>query len=398
MKRLSIGEFNDSFPPTIDGVAQVVKNYATHLHQNHNCDVTVATPAYRGVTDNYPFDVVRYQSIPLDKQIGYRAGNPFNPETLYDLRKRKFDLIHVHAPFASAVLGRNVRMLHKAPMVFTYHTKFEQDIQKRVAMRGIQKIAVSFLLDNINAADEVWCVTEGCGQALRNIGYEGTYTVMPNGTDFPRAKADPDAVEALREKYDIRPDEFVFLYVGRMMWYKNLQLSLDALQLAKQKGLSFKFLLVGDGSDWEDVRQYAADIGLENEVIMPGAIGDREELRAYYGLADMFLFPSTFDTSGIVVKEAAACYCPALLTRGSCAAEGAVHNVNGFLTDETPVAASRVILNACQSKETLRQVGENAGEQLYLSWEDAVARAYRRYEEILNTWPGPLPYNAKNIP
>lgn len=394
MKRLQIGEFNDSFPPTIDGVAQVVKNYATHL-QTH-CDVTVATPAYRGVVDDYPFDVVRYPSIPMEKQLGYRAGNPFAPDVLHTLRKKKFDIIHVHAPFASSVLARNVNLFRKTPLVLTYHTKYEQDIQKRVSLRGMQKIALRFVLENINVADEVWCVTEGCGQALREIGYEGTYTVMENGTDFPRGTADPALVDALREKYDVRPNEFVFLYVGRMMWYKNVQLSLDALRLAKEQGLAFKFFLVGSGTDMDEMQQYVADIGLSEEVIFTGPVYDREELRVFYGLADLFLFPSTFDTCGIVVKEAAACDCPSLLIRNSCAAERAVHNVSGFLTEENAFSCSRTILAACNDRRQLKEVGKTAGKDLYLSWETAVARAYRRYEQILETWPGPLPYNSKN--
>lgn len=394
MAKLKIAEFNDSFPPTIDGVAQTVKNYATHL-QKH-CDVTVATPAYRGVKDEYPFEVIRYPSIPMEKQLGYRAGNPFDPEVLLRLRKKKFDLIHVHAPFASSVLASNVKMFRKTPVVLTYHTKFEQDIQKRVSLRGMQKIALNFVLANINAADEVWCVTEGCGQALRNIGYEGSYMVMENGTDFPRGVADPAAVDALREKYNVHPDEFVFLYVGRMMWYKNIQISMDALRLAKDQGLKFKFFLVGSGTDLDDMQQYADDIGLSDEVICTGPVYDREELRVFYGMSDMFLFPSTFDTSGIVVKEAAACNCPSLLVKGSCAAERAVHNESAFLTEENAIVCSRVILAACQDRAHIKEVGETAGRELYLSWETVVERAYRRYEQILETWPGPLPYNSKH--
>ncbi len=68
-----------SFPPTIDGVAQAVKNYADVLHRNH-CDVTVVTPRDKGVRDEYPFEVFRYQSIPLDHRIGYRAEIPSIPK------------------------------------------------------------------------------------------------------------------------------------------------------------------------------------------------------------------------------------------------------------------------------------------------------------------------------
>lgn len=73
MRKLNIGLFNDSFPPTIDGVAQTVKNYATVLQQNH-CNVTVVTPEYKGVEDRYPFEVFRYQSVPLDRADRLSGG------------------------------------------------------------------------------------------------------------------------------------------------------------------------------------------------------------------------------------------------------------------------------------------------------------------------------------
>ncbi len=395
MSRLRIGEFNDSFPPTIDGVAQTVKNYATYLQKKH-CDVTVVTPDYKGVVDDYPFEVFRYQSVPLDKRIGYRAGNPFNPETLYKLRAKHLDLMHVHSPFASSVLVKNINFHPKVPVVLTYHTKFDIDISKRIALHGIRKLAMKFLLENIKAADEVWVVTEGCGKALRNVGYRGSYMVMENGTDFPFGRATAEQIDGLREKYGIKKDEFVFLFVGRMMWYKNVRLILDTLKILRAKGVPFRTLMVGNGYDAPNIRQYAAGLGLKDCVTFTGPLYDREALRVYYSLADIFLFPSTYDTSGIVVKEAAACNCPTLLVRDSCASEGALHDVSGFLAEENAESCARVMLDACQSRSHIAEVGENAGKTLYLSWETAVGRAFKRYEEILRQWPGPLPYNAKN--
>ena len=394
MKRLHIGQFNDSFPPTIDGVAQAVKNYAQNLHQNH-CDVTVVTPRYQGVEDNYPFDVYRYQSLPLEKQLRYRVGNPFNPKTLVELRKKKFDLIHIHAPFASSVLATAIDPRHKIPVVLTYHTKFEYDLEKQIHSSAFLKIAMQFMLNNIHRADEVWAVTDGCGKALQNIGYEGDYYVMENGTDFPRGRADDAIVAALREKHRIPEDAFVFLFVGRMMWYKNARIIIEAMRYLKKHRLPFRMLMVGGGVDLEDIRAYAAIAGVEEEVIFTGPIYDREELRGYYSLSDLFIFPSTYDTSGIVVKEAAACSCPSLLVRGSCASEGAMHGTNALLAEENGEDCGRVILEACQSRSSLNEIGETASRDLYLSWEDAVARAHKRYGEILKAWPGPLPYNSR---
>lgn len=382
MDRFSIGLFNDSFPPMIDGVAQTVKNYATHLQQEH-CDVTVVTPSYHGVEDNYPFDVVRYPSFSAGEKVGYRVGVPFNPSTLVKLRAKKFDLMHVHAPFASSVLVNCINHHPHVPVVLTYHTRFDLDIEKRVPGSAMRKIAMSFLLDNVNSADEVWVVTGGCEKFLRDIGYEGTCRVMENGTDFARGQASPAAVAALREQYNVSDDTFVFLFVGRMMWYKNTRLILDALSILRQNGMNFRAFFVGDGYDAGDMATYAADHGLAQHVTFTGPVFDREVLRTYYSLADMFLFPSTYDTSGLVVKEAAACDCPSLLVRGSCAAEGIIHRQNGYLTEENEQVCAEVMMAACSDRNKLKQAGIAASNSIYLSWEEAVHRAYTRYQELL---------------
>ncbi len=393
MSKLKVGLFNDSFPPTIDGVAQAVKNYAMVL--NNHCDVTVVTPDYKDVVDDYPFEVFRYQSIPLDKRIGYRAGNPFNIETLLKLRRKHFDLMHVHAPFASSVLVQNINRFPRVPVVLTYHTKFDIDISKRISLSGFRKIAMRFILENINNADEIWVVSEGCGKALRNIGYRGGYLVMENGTDFAFGKADDKQTSKLRDKYALRDDEFVFLFVGRMMWYKNIKLILDTLKILKDKGVSFRAFMIGSGFDLPEIKKYADGIKLSDCTEFTGPIYDREYLRVFYSISDVFLFPSTYDTSGIVVKEAAACSCPALLVRDSCAAEGVEHKFTGYLAEENADSCAAVLADACQNREDLKQVGINAGQNVYLSWEKAVERAMHRYNEILSTNIKHLPYNSK---
>ena len=130
---LKIGLLNDSFPPTIDGVANTVKAYADILSEG--CDEPVViTPKYPHVHDDYNYKVYRYSSIPTDKLLGYRAGNPFSPITISDLNLENFDLLHVHCPFASAVLASSIRTFSKKkiPLILTYHTKFDVDIEKRI--------------------------------------------------------------------------------------------------------------------------------------------------------------------------------------------------------------------------------------------------------------------------
>ncbi len=382
MSSFSVGLFNDSFPPTIDGVAQTVKNYAENLNRK-DCDVTVVTPKYRGIEDHYPFDVIRYPSLSMGARLGYRVGIPFGPETIRKLRARHFDIMHVHAPFASSVLVNTINHRPKVPTVLTYHTRFDLDIKKRVPTPAMRAVAMKFLLENVKSASEVWVVSAASGRFLEDIGYYGPWRVMENGTDFALGRAPAERIDALREKYNLREDVPTFLFVGRMMWYKNTRLILDTCAVLKQNGMPLRMLFVGDGFDLPAMQEYAQKIGLTDEVTFVGPIRDREYLRVFYSAADMFFFPSTYDTCGIVVKEAAACSCPSLLLRDSAAAEGAVHNVSGILAEESPISCAHAIIDAFSDRAALREIGVRASKDLYLTWPDAVDRAYRRYREII---------------
>lgn len=382
MQKLNVGIFNDSFPPLIDGVANTAVNYARSIQKLYGKSV-VATPWYPKVKDNYPFKVFRYSSANVSKRIGYRMGNPFSPIMIRKLQKENLDIIHTHSPFTSTILARVLRRYTGAPIVFTYHTKFDVDIEKRIALNPLKNASIKFLLNNINACDEVWVVSEGAGENLKSLGYEGDYYLMENGTDFVKGKASQLAIEQLNTKYHIGTDETVFLFVGRMMWYKNIKFIIDGLNHAKQNGASFKMLFVGEGVDRQEIMNYTNTLGLSSHCIFTGAIHDREDLRTYFSRANLFLFPSTYDTNGIVVREAAACSCPSLLVKDSCASEGIQNEDTGIIIDETVSALGEAILHASLDHNRLQKIGINASEKIYLSWDDAVGKAVARYSEVL---------------
>ena len=377
----NIGLFNESFPPTIDGVANTIKNYADIITKNHG-KCTVVTPYYPNVVDDYEYDVVRYSSITVSKQLEYRVANPVPVRTLTTLLNKDFDLLHVHSPFVSSLVAAELVKLKPAPIVFTYHTKFDVELEKRFKSKSFKHISKNFIKNNINTADEVWVVSTGAKESLRKIGYKGKCRVIRNGVDFEKGKASAQAVENLKKKLGIEKDELVFLYVGRMMWYKNIKLTMDALRLlpTDQK---YKMVFVGDGNDLNSMKDYAKRIGIDKKCVFVGPVREREELRVHYSLGDLFLFPSTYDTSGLVVMEAAATALPSIVIDSSCAAEIVTDMRNGFLCDENEVSLKDAIVRATSDRERLAKIGENAQNEVYFSWDDAVELAYSRYEEII---------------
>ena len=385
MKTITAGIFNDSFPPQIDGVANVAVNYARIINEKYGRAV-VAAPQYPGADDNYPFEVLRYPSTYLGKNIGYRAGNPFDLRLLKQLEKSGLDIIHSHSPFSSAVLARILRSVTDVPVVFTYHTKFDVDFARSLPAGPMRKASTRFILNNIKACDEVWVVSEGAGENLRSIGYDGDYYVMKNGVDFKRGRSENSRVEALRKQHGIPKKTPVFLFVGRMMWYKGIKLSLDGLCAARAEGQDFRFVLVGEGHDLPEIKKYAVSAGLADRCIFAGAVEDRELLRDYFSMSRMFLFPSTFDTNGIVVREAAACGVPSVTIKDSCAAEEIEHKVTGLLIDNDVCSMKEAVMFGCKNKAAPRRMGLNASARLYYSWDDAVAAAFARYLVIIEEY------------
>lgn len=377
---------NDSFPPVIDGVANAVVNYAKNIEAHHGHAV-VATPSVPGAEDvGYDFPVIRYPSIDTRKLVGYVAGYPFSPETARRLQDEHTALLHTHCPVSSTALARELRDVLNVPLVLTYHTKFDIDIKKAIKGKLLQEGAIRALVENISACDEVWVVSEGAGQNLDSLGYEGEWRVMENGVDVPRGGVSAEAVEAAVKGYDLPRDVPMFLFVGRMMWYKGLRIILDALAALKEKHVDFRMVFIGSGTDGDEVRAYASELGLDDKCFFTGAISDREAIRAWYTRADLFLFPSTFDTNGLVVREAAASGTPTVMVAGSCAAEGVTDGQNGFFIEENAGSLTAKLVELCASPETMKRVGGNAENQLYLSWEDAVARAYERYEVVIDNY------------
>lgn len=377
---------NDSFPPEIDGVANAVMNYASVINDKLGRAIVV-TPDHPQANDSeFAFPVLRYPSVDMTKQFGYMAGLPFSPEVQKQIREADIDIIHSHCPVTSTMLARMLRSRLNVPVVFTYHTKFDIDIANAISSKLLQGEAKRMLVQNIAACNEVWTVSRGAGENLRALGYDGKYIVMPNGVDLPRGRVSDALIAETTAGYDLPAGVPVFLFVGRMMWYKGIRISLDALKILKDSGKDFRMVFVGGGADKDEIIAYTATLGLSDKVFFCPPIHDREKIRAWYCRADMFLFPSTFDTNGLVVREAAACALGSVLVRGSCAAEDSDDGVNGCLIDENAESMAAVLKTLCENPERMRELGANAQRDLYMSWDESVTNAYERYDAVIDNF------------
>jgi glycosyltransferase involved in cell wall biosynthesis len=235
-------------------------------------------------------------------------------------------------------------------------------------------------------ADAVWTVNERTAGTLRSYGYKGVIDIIGNGIDL-EIPPDYEAVRlSINKEYGIEAGEFTMLYVGQLVWHKNLRFIVEGLKRVKKAGKSFKMFFVGEGAAEDELKGLISKAGLKKQTIFTGKIDDRARLASIYARGDLFLFPSIYDTFGIVVREAAALRCPCLLIEGTNAAQGIIDSENGFLCSNDNKSFADAIVRVIENPEILKSVSENASKTLPESWESVVDRAYLKYQGVVRDY------------
>jgi L-malate glycosyltransferase len=89
-----------------------------------------------------------------------------------------------------------------------------------------------------------------------------------------------------------------------------------------------RLLLVGDGPELHRSLELARELGVGDRVI---SLGEREDVRGFFALADLFLFPSAGESFGLAAAEAMACETPVIGAKVGGLPEVVVDGEHGFL-------------------------------------------------------------------
>lgn len=388
MKKLTIGLFNDSFFPMTDGVVMVVDNYARRLSKYANVIVFVPKYINKDFDDSkLPYKVVRCYSIRVPF-LDYSLPIPkLDKEFRRELDKYKLDLVHIHSPFTIGDAGLKYAKKHHVPCIATMHSQFKQDFKRAVKSDVIATKFNNRLMKVFNKCDECWAVNS----EVARIFYEDYKCkkyprVMNNATEMMPLKDEKKAINLINKKYNIKRNEKVFLFVGRINLLKNILFIVDALKAVKSKNpkLKFKMLFVGSGQDEKVLSEYIKQLNMEKEIIMCGKITDRYELECHYKRADLFLFPSTYDASSIVQIEAASQSTPGIFLKDTATASTVTNNINGFLSEHTVGAYSDRIIEVMSDKRLYDKVSKNAFIDLYKNWDKCIDEVFELYKEFID--------------
>ena len=380
--QVNVGLFNESFPPVMDGVSVCVENYANWLQQMVG-NVSVVRPKVPGTDySGLPFEVLTYFSFPVPKRPPYVTGiAEVDPMFVSSLLKKRFKIIHSHGPFGAGSVGQRVARFQGIPLIATFHSKFRDDFS-RVFPKAIVDVIIKYIIDYFESADLVWVPQESVIDVIREYGYKGHVEVMDNGSDLVADYPEKYFVES-RQHLGIGPEDFVLLFVGQHIWEKNTRLIIDSL--ARVADVPFRMYFVGTGYAEEEMKRMVSEYGLDSKVTFVGTVTDRDKLKEYYAASDLFLFPSLYDTQGLVVREAAALHSPSILAAGSPAGAAITDGVNGFLTANDADSMAGLLRELINDPERVRRVGLQASKTLVRSWRDCVEEALDRYNVLLKS-------------
>lgn len=378
-EKINIALFVDTYYPTIDGVVTCVHQYATNL--NSKANVFVACPRRRGHIDDLGYEVLRCNAskVPI---IGYDYANPqSDAKFLAALKEKKIDIIHIHSPFNMGKLGTQIAKKRKIPCVATMHSQYKYDFKKATNSDSITKMLLKTIMKTLNSVDELWAVNDNTELLVKDYGYTGNSRVMLNATEL--LPLDNNVKGEVNSLYNLKEDDNVLMFLGRMIEGKGIFFISEVLNELRKRSFKFKMIFVGNGPDFEAFKEELEDLNLLDSVILTGTLKDRELIAKIYNRADLVIFPSIYDTDGIIKYEAASQATPTLLLKDTLAAGGIVDNENGFLSNQNVDEFASKIIEIFETEGLLEKVSKNVQTNLYRTWNERVDMALSRYKELI---------------
>ncbi|HNW87027.1 MAG TPA: glycosyltransferase [Candidatus Limiplasma sp.] len=372
-----IGQFCETYPPTLDGVGRVMLSYCQSLNALGHQALYIApnNPLYpeRVDCETLLYDGIRVPGEP------YRVGIPRLSKSYRNATSHmRFDVVHAHSPFFGGREARRLARRDGAPLVATFHSKYYDDFYKATGSKMLAEMGVRFVVDFFDTCDEVWAVNDKTAEVLKSYGYRGEIVTMPNGTN--RLNLSEQDRRHAEQRFPLRQGVPTLIFAGQQNKKKNTESVLRACALLKNRNFDFQLIMIGDGPDAHFLHTLAHDLDIDGRVLFTGFLSHRPTVMALYERADLMVFPSIYDNAPMVVREAAAMGTPALLVEGSCAAEGVTHGENGYLCRNTVESIADGIQAALP---TARSVGQRARDTIPIPWDTLMLQVVARYEALI---------------
>jgi glycosyltransferase involved in cell wall biosynthesis len=302
----------NTYLPLVGGVARSVSCLeAEFLRRGHQ--LLIVAPQTDPPGEDPPY-VVRVPALTHVTENNFSA--PILPGLITaQVRKLRPQVVHSHHPFLLGNTAMRIARARQLPLVFTYHTMYEQYAQfyswldPELSRQFMASLAAGYA----NLCDAVIAPSQSVAEVLRDRGVSTTIEVIPTGVEVDRFARGDGAT--LRQALGIPLSAFVVGHVGRLAPEKNLGFLAEAVAAFMAERDDAHFLVVGFGPSEPDIRQVIGERGLAPRLHMAGTLEGQKLIDAYHAM-DVFAFSSQTDTQGMVLAEAMAAELPVVALDG----------------------------------------------------------------------------------
>lgn len=291
------------------------------------------------------------------------------------------DVIHISTPSILGFFALRYARTHNIPVISIYHTHFMAYIDYyfrnlpiliEPIERWMRKIMVRFY----NRCAKVYVPTRNMMEQLTDMGIQQErLQLWQRGVDlnvFNPKKADRGYVQTITRNK--KPN---VLFVGRLVWEKNLSTLFDIYHRIEATGLECNLLVAGEGR-----------AAREAKVNMPNAyfLGklDHQRLSRLYASADVFVFPSASETYGNVIIEAMASGLPCVIADRGGGGSLIQHGVSGYKCVANNPLEYVYFIKRILDDDRIRLQFRNAGLQFVqqLDWTPLIKRYFQDVHEL----------------
>jgi glycosyltransferase involved in cell wall biosynthesis len=250
----------------------------------------------------------------LDLPFAYRLTQYIN--------ESKPDLVHCHSRRGADVLGGLAASFADVPAV----------VSRRVDSSEMQMIAAL----RYRPFKKIIAISDAIAEVLRSNGVDAErITVIRSAVD-PDAFATTPECSALRREFDVADDAIVLGAAGQLIERKGYRYLLDTFATLRERHAGVRLLIFGEGPLETELRDQAAELGLDDVVDFPGF---RPDLDSFIGCFDLFVHPAVAEGLGVVTLKAQAAGVPVVGFMSGGVAEAVLNEQTGLLVPPGDVHA-----------------------------------------------------------
>src|SRR6266851_1968930 len=284
--------FKDASPPLVAGITCYISDVsAAMVQRGHDVEIHVA-----GVRisrqDRLPSGAV----VRRHREYARLLSMPLAPGLVAEVVGSRADVIHVHLPNPIGEIGAVLN--RSSAVVCTFHAQLGRQ-RWLEAPYGLLRRRL------FDRAHRILVASEAMASGPELVRHGSKTLVLPYGVS-PRLSFGTPHRDVERE-----PDLLRLLFVGRLVYYKGVEVVLHAIGRVPGAILT----VIGDGVDRARLEEIASKLGISERTRFVGTVSDGELARAF-SEADVFVLPSVSraEAFGLAMAEAMAAGVPAIST------------------------------------------------------------------------------------